>query len=154
MGKPKIKKFQQDLLAFKHIGIDSMCFIYQFADHSVYAQLTNELFALLEKKKIRAATSTISLIEVFVKPEEKHNQYVIAEYESVFQHLPNLEIVPVDWYLARLASKLRATYKDLKTPDAIQIGATLLMNYPVFLTNDNKLKQVKEVRIVSLGEYA
>lgn len=153
MGKPRVEKFKKDLQDFKHIGIDSMCFLYQFADHPQYSPLTNALFTLLENKKIQAVTSLISVIEVFIKPEEAQDQQTIAEYENVFRNLPNLEITPIDWYLARLSSKIRANYKSIKTPDAIQVAATLLKNFPVFLTNDKKISKIEEIRVTLLSEY-
>ncbi len=149
----QIKKFQKDLLSFKKIGLDSMVFIYQFADHPQYAPLTNIVIGLLEKKKIEAVTSAISVIEVFVKPEKEGNLAILNEYETVFQHLPGLEILPLDWPLSRLTAKLRGLYPTIRTPDAAQIAAALLKDYPVFLTNDNKLKKVKELKVITLKDY-
>lgn len=149
----KIKRLQKDLLSFGKIGLDSMVFIYQFADHPQYGQLTNAVMELLGKKKIKAVTSTISVIETFVQPEKEENLAILNEYETVFQHLPNLEIMPIDWPLARLAAKLRAFYPAVRTPDAIQLSAPLLKGYPVFLTNDSKLKIAKELKVVTLKEY-
>jgi len=149
----KIKKFRKDLLSFKKIGLDSMVFIYQFSDHSQYSNLTNVVIELLEQRKIRAVTSAISIIETFVRPEKEGNTAILNGYENVFQHLPNLEIVPVDWPLSRLTAKLRSQYPNIRTPDAIQIAATLLEDYPIFLTNDSKLKKIKELKVIILKDY-
>lgn len=153
MGRVKIDKFEQKLLGFKKVGLDSMCFIYQFAEHASYASLTEIIFDLLGRKRLAATTSTISVIETFTRPEILKNQPVVAEYERVFQQLPNLSIVSIDWYIARLAAKLRAEYKFLKTPDSLQISAPLLKNYPAFITNNRQLKKVKEIEVVVLKDY-
>jgi len=149
----KIKEFQKDLLSSKKIGLDSMVFIYQFSNHPQYSSLTNIVMELLGQRKIRAVTSTISIIETFVKPEKESNAAILSEYENVFQHLPNLKIVPVDWPLSRLTAKLRSQYPKIRTPDAIQVAATLLENYPIFLTNDSKLKKIKELKVITLKDY-
>lgn len=153
MGNTKIDKFRSDLISLKRIGLDSMIFIYQFSDHPKFTSLTHVVFDLFQNYKIQAVTSTITVSEVFVQPEKEKNQFIISEYEKVFQHLPNLEIVPVDWQLARLASKLRALYPHIKTPDALQISTSLLKNYPAFLTNDEKLKKVDLLKILILKDY-
>ena len=153
MGKQKIDTFRQDLLSFKKIAIDSMIFIYQFADDPTYARLTSTAFELLEQGKIQAVTSTISIAEVFIQAEREKNQLIISEYEKVFQNLPHFELIPVDWQVARLASKLRAFYAPVKTPDALQIAASILTNCSVFLTNDEKLKKVNEIKVVTLKQY-
>ncbi len=153
MGNQKIDTFKQDLLSFKKIGVDSMIFIYQFADDPTYAPLTTAVFELLEQGKIEAVTSTITIVEVFVQAEKEKNQLIISEYEKVFQNMANLEILPIDWNLTRVASKLRAYYANLRTPDALQISAALLKDYSVFLTNDRKLKQIHDLKILSLKDY-
>lgn len=153
MGTNKIAKFKKELLTRKKIGFDSMIFIYQFSDHPEYAPLTHVLFELLETGKIQAVTSTITITEVFVQPEKEKNLFIISEYEKVFQQMPNLEIVSVNWQLARLASKMRALYPLIRTPDALQISAPLLKGCAAFLTNDEKLKQVDLLKVIVLKDY-
>lgn len=130
-----------------------MIFLYHFADHPRYAPLTELLFELLETNKLKAVTTTITIAEVFVRAEEKQDQMTIAAYEQFFHTIPNLDIILVDWHVARLASKLRATYRSIRLPDALQLSAPLLKNYPIFLTNDEKMKKVKEIEVVTLDEY-
>jgi len=149
----KIKKLQKDLLSFKKIGLDSMVFIYQFSDHPQYGQLTNVVMELLGKKKIKAVTSAITIIEAFVKPEKESDLAILNEYENVFQHLPSLEILPIDWPLSRLTARLRAQYPTIRIPDAVQISAALFKECSAFLTNDNKLKKVKEIKVITLKDY-
>ncbi len=153
MGKIKIEKFRENLLTLKKIGVDSMVFIYQFTDDPYYALLTNVIFELLETQRISVVTSTITLIEVFVQPEKEKNSFIITEYEKIFQHLPNLKITSLDWYLARLTSKLRAKYQKIKIPDAIQISSALINQCAGFITNDTQLKQVKEIKVLVLKDY-
>lgn len=148
-----IKEFSNLLLTSKKIGVDSMIFIYQFSDHPEYSLLTNTFFELLEKDKIKVVTSTISIIEILAKPEEEKNMEIAQEYEKILNNFPNLELVAIDSTVARLSAKLRGTYKTIKIPDAIQIAVTILKNYPVFLTNDIKLKQIKELKVVTLQDF-
>ena len=149
----RIAKFRQDLLRYKHIGLDTMCFIYQFAQDSRFSPLTHMIFEFMENKKITATTSTISIIEAFVFPEQRGDQFLISEYEKIFLNLPGLTIVPVDWKIGRLTAKLRAQYPKVRIPDAIQLSAALFKGAQLFITNDEQLKQVKEIRVMLLKDY-
>ena len=148
-----ITKFRQTLLRSKYVGLDSMCFIYQFAADSQFSPLTHLLFELMEKKKITAVTSSVSVIETFVLPESRGDQFLLSEYEKVFLNLPGLAIVPIDWPVSRLAAKLRAQYPKIRIPDAVQLSAAMFNGCSVFVTNDVRLKQVKEIKVVLLKEY-
>ena len=66
MGTTKIAIFRKTLLTHKRIGLDTMCFIYQFADHPIYGKLTNTVFTLMEERRISAVTATLKLEETLV----------------------------------------------------------------------------------------
>ncbi len=149
----QLNKFKRLLLSHPLISLDSMCFIYHFADHPQYAQLTSQIFQLLEAGEVRAVTSTISVIESLVLPEKQNDQLICYEYEKVFQSYPNLRILPVDWGISRLTAKLRAKYLFLRTPDAVQISSGLISGSSLFITNDKRLEKVKEIKVTILDNY-
>lgn len=152
MGQ-SLTSWQTRLLSLKHIGLDSMCFLYQLADHPTYAPLTQVIFELLDQKKITAVTSTITVAEVFVHAEHSGDAITLSTYETMLQAIPHLTFVPIDWRLARLASKLRATYPKLKTPDAVQLSAALATGCRGFITNDKHIPRVSDVEILTLDSY-
>lgn len=152
MVSANLIKFQRDLLSVQTVGLDTMCFLYHFADHPDYSQLTATLFSLVENAKLKAVTSMITVAEAFVHVEASGDTEIVHEYEMAFQNSP-VEMLPVDWYLARLAAKLRANYPQILTPDALQISATLLKGYRAFVTNDDNLKKVKELKKIVLDDY-
>lgn len=53
--------------------------------------------------------------------------------------------------MAVLAAELRARYM-LRTPDAIQVAASLHAGCEAFLTNDADLRRVTELRIVLVSD--
>ena len=134
----------------KRIFLDTMVFIYHFSDRLPYSEATQKLFTKINKGDIKAFTSTITITEVFIKPEREKEFEIILGYENFFKSLPNLEIVSIDWNIARIASKIRAKYPKLKTPDSLQIATALYTNCEVFLTNDKQLKNVKEIQVKML----
>jgi predicted nucleic acid-binding protein len=53
--------------------------------------------------------------------------------------------------ISGIASDLRAKY-GIKTPDAIQIATTIYGGSRSFITNDDLLKKVKEVKVLLLDD--
>jgi len=154
MVRKQIGNFSSLLNKSKKVAVDTNVFIYQFSDHRRYSKLTNILFKLAEEKKLLLVTSIITPIEVMSKPESENRADLVSEYQKVFEQMPNLKVVPVDWQVAKLASRLRGSNKSLKIPDAIQVASGLLMDCSLFITNDNHFKNIGELKIVLLSEYS
>jgi predicted nucleic acid-binding protein len=53
--------------------------------------------------------------------------------------------------IAEQSADLRARY-NLRTPDALQIAATLSVGCQAFLTNDKKLSNVTELQVIVLDD--
>ncbi len=66
-------------------------------------------------------------------------------------HFPNLTIKDVDKDIAIISAKLRAKYK-IRTPDAIFIATGIAENADTFITNDDQLKNIKEIKITLLNQ--
>lgn len=129
------------------IGIDTVAFIYHLEENHKYLPFTNILFEMIENGAIKGITSTITIMEILVKPKKEENDRAIQEYKFILQTFPNLKIKPIDFHTAEKAAELRAKYK-IKPPDALQLGAALVENANAFVTNDEKLKQVKEIKTI------
>lgn len=150
--KSNINRFKRKIAQCKKLCLDSSCFIYQLSNHPRFAALTDELFSFIETGQTKGITSTISVIEVFVRPEKEKNWQLIKNYEGLFLNFPHLEIIPLDWDLARLTAQIRAKY-SLRTPDCIQLALAQNEQADAFITNDKKLKRLKEVEVLILEDF-
>lgn len=151
-GKRSINRFLKKLSRFKRVALDTSCFIYQLSNHPRFADFTSEVFERIEKGEIQGVTSTISVVEFFVKPEKDNDLELIQNYETILLNFPNLEIVPLDFTIARLAASIRAKY-SFRTPDALQLALAQMSRSGAFITNDKKLKKFKEVEVITLSDY-
>ena len=133
------------------IGIDTMIFIYHFEDHPQYSHITERIFDAIEHGKYKAVTSVITLIEILVKPKRDGNLTAAKDYKDLLLTFPNLKIFDLDLKISDVASDLRARYA-IKTPDAIQIATAVCGGSKSFITNDESLKKVEEVRVLLLDE--
>jgi len=133
------------------VGIDTAAFIYHFEENKEYLPFTDVLFEMIETGKIRGVTSTITLMEVLVKPKRDGNERAVDEYKFILQTFPNLEIRQVDAEVAERAAEIRARY-GVRPPDALQVAASLANNADAFITNDEELKRIREIEIVIMKE--
>lgn len=137
-------EFSKRLTAAKVIGLDTPIFIYFLEDHPRYGPLAQTTINGIEKGKWQGVTSTITLMEITVRPWQMGREAAAREYEAILVHFPNLSVVDVDRNVARAAAQLRAKYK-IAPPDALQVAASLSFGAKAFLTNDRRLSKLQDL---------
>jgi predicted nucleic acid-binding protein len=136
--------FSKRLARAKVIGLDTSVFIYFLENNPRYAPLAQITIKGIEDGKWQGVTSTITLMEITVRPWQLENEMAAREYEAVLVHFPNLTIIDVDRNVARAAAQLRAKYK-VSPPDALQVAASISFGAQAFLTNDKRLSKLEEL---------
>ncbi len=137
-------------LSGKVVGIDTSPLIY-FIEGEKFSSIVNPIFELIDKGECEGITSTITLLEVLVLPYKLDRRDLVNKYYEILLNSKNMHIYPVYSEIAIEAAKLRAKY-GIRTPDAIQIATSIYAGAGVFITNDKRLKKVKEVKVVLLSE--
>ena len=135
----------------KIIGLDTMVFIYHFEENQIYSPLTFSIFESLEKGNFNGITSTLTLLEILVKPKKENNLLLVERYKILLETFPNLQVKTLNENVADIASSLRANY-NINTPDAIQVATSLEAQADVFITNDASLKKIPEIKVLLLSE--
>jgi len=87
------------------------------------------------------------------QPYRKKNFALAAQYMVLFRNFPNLSVIPVSDEIAERAAFLRA-HHNIRTPDALQLATALLSGSRFFLTNDETLSSVEEIRVLILDRIA
>ena len=101
----------------------------------------------------KGVTSTITLMEIIVKPLALKQIDVARKYEAMLVNFPNLEIVDIDRDVIRQAARLRAEYR-LRPPDALQIAAGLIYGIEAFITNDAMLRRLQDkLEVIVLDDF-
>lgn len=139
------------LARHRRLAADTMVFIYYLEDHPRYAPLLEPLFAAWEEGRAEGVTSVLTLLEILVKPKREGRPEVARDYRDLLTTYPHLTLIPVDAEIAELAADLRARYA-LRTPDALQVATALHAGATAFLTNDSRLKAVRELEVILLDE--
>jgi predicted nucleic acid-binding protein len=136
------------------LALDTVVFIYFIEEHPRYLPVLDPVFTAIDKERLRAVASSLTLLEVLVVPYRAGNIPLAERYEQVLTGSRGLRLVDVDRTQLRAAAQLRALHTGLRTPDAIQISAALSGGCTVLLTNDRELPVVSGLRILQLRDFA
>ncbi len=139
-------------LARRRVGLDTAVFIYHLEGTSRLSGPAGVAFAELARGAYEGLTSTLTLMELTVKPLQLGRTDVAGDYERLLLHFPHLTFVSIDWAVARRAAALRAAH-SLTPADALQVAACLHGGATVFLTNDKRLRRITELQVVILEDY-
>lgn len=135
----------------KKVFLDTAPLIYYIEENQQYSSLLNKLFTANSKGKFLFQTSVITLLEVLVQPIRENELQLVEDYQNIICNSATIEIIELNIEIAKKAAGLRARY-GLRTPDSIQVATALNASSEFFLTNDIRLKAVKEIEMLILDE--
>lgn len=124
--------------------IDTAPIIYYIEAHPQFGPLAKEVFDSFLSGRITAYSSVLTLTEVLPKPIESGDVKLARKFSEFLEHGKNLNLVEITAAIAKQAGILRGHYPVLRALDA---GAD------AFITNDKKLKRMKEINVLVLSDY-
>lgn len=141
---------------YNSVSLDSSAFIYFIQEDPIYTPIVEHIFTEIAYGNIMGISSYLTLLEVLVKPIQKGEKEIAIQYRDFMLNNDYLRLLPLDKKVAETAAELRAKYNGnglkLRTPDAIHIATGIIDGADIFVTNDRKLKQVKEIEVIVLCE--
>jgi predicted nucleic acid-binding protein len=135
----------------KIVFLDTAPLIYFIEGNSQYQEILSKLFALNDTAGFSFITSSITLLEVLVKPIKDGKFEIAQQYRDMLTKASGIDILDVTTAIAEGAAKLRARH-NLRTPDAIQLATSIESRSDYFLTNDMHMKSISSVKVITLGE--
>jgi len=145
-------KFRRSVEKHSVVGLDTAPFIYFIEDVVPYADLLEPAFELLENRRLRAVTSTVTLAETLTKPLADKNYGLVDEIKVTLKTFSTLTMFAIDEKLAEAAALIRARH-GIRLPDALQIAAAIQGEASLFITNDKRLKKVDALEVLVLSDY-
>jgi predicted nucleic acid-binding protein len=128
----------------RKVGIDTSIFIYQVEENAKCVEGVDRIFAWLEVPSNSAATSTITMLELLVRPYQQSDVHRVNKFYALLSTYPNLKWIPPTLEIADTAARLRAEHR-LKTPDALQAATA-------FVTNDAVFRRLPGLEVLILDE--
>lgn len=135
----------------KTVFLDTAPLIYFIEGHSEYQKKLMDCFIANDNGDFSFITSSITLLEILVKPLRERKPKLVGQYKEILLNAPGILIAEVSNDIAEGAAELRAKY-NLKTPDAIQVATAVENQADYFFTNDYRLAVIEEIRIVTLQD--
>lgn len=143
----------KELAGFSSVFIDTAPIIYYIQAHPEFGPLAREVVIAIESGSLTAYSSVLTLTEVLIKPVGINDVALAQKFVQFIKHAKHLILIEISEGIAETAGNLRGRYSFLKTIDALQVAAALDVEADAFLTNDAKLKQIKELRVILLKDY-
>ena len=143
----------EELIRINSIFIDTAPIIYYIEAHPKFGPLAKEVVNAFQSGNLNAYCSVITLVEVLAKPIERGDEKLARKFAEFLKHGKNLVMIEISEGMAEAAGKLRGYYPFLKTVDAVQLAAALDIGADAFVTNDLRLQQFKELKVLVLNEY-
>jgi predicted nucleic acid-binding protein len=126
---------------------DTNLFIYLFENYGPLSSKTAVLRTKMLARGDQLLTSTLTLGEVLVKPTERHDMALCAQYETALTSAALM--LPFDIKAAKIYASLRCD-RALRAPDAIQLACAAGTGVDLFITNDERLqaRQVDGIQFI------
>jgi predicted nucleic acid-binding protein len=135
------------------IFVDTAPVIYYIEAHPQFGPLAKEVVNAFQSGRLNAFSSVITLTEVLPKPIEAKDERLARKFAEFLKHGKNLSLIEISANIAERAGRLRGEYTFLRALDAIQVAVALEIGADALLTNDEKLKQIKEIKTIVLSDY-
>lgn len=135
------------------VALDTSVFIYFVEEEPRYLRLVESVFQAIDRGKLAAVTSALTLLETLVVPLRADDRTLAERYEALLTRSRGLRMIDLDSALMRTAAEIRAM-TGAKTPDALQLAGALRGGATSFLTNDRRLPEIPSLRLLQLSDFA
>ena len=142
-----------ELRQINTIFIDTAPIIYYIEAHPQFGPLAKEVVDALQPGTLIAFSSVITLAEVLPKPIQKGKEELATKFTDFLRKGRNINLIEISTDIAEKAGRSRGKYPMLRALDAIQLSTAIEEEVDAFLTNDKKLKRIREVKVLILNDY-
>ncbi|MDQ2712428.1 MAG: PIN domain-containing protein [Acidobacteriota bacterium] len=142
-------RLQGFLRRHQRIALDTSVFIYRLEAAPRYANLTDRVFAWLERPGHAAVTSTITMTELLVQLYLRSDERQVDEFYALLSTYPNLDWISPSLPIADRAARIRSAHR-FRTPDALQAATAVQSQATGLVTSDSVFERVKDFETLVL----
>lgn len=135
------------------IFFDTAPCIYALEGSSVFSLVARAVIQKYCEAGCEFVTSVVTCAEFCVEPFRKGERGKVDEFENFLDDTRTF-VAPIDIGVAKASAEIRAAYPTIKGMDALQLASAIGAGCGVFLTNDKRLRQVKEISVVTVDDLA
>ena len=135
------------------VALDTMVWIYEFESHPVFGPIVHPFFRdRLDTAKNRAGSSLLTLGELLVQPLAVGRNDIADQYRQLFTPGPVFSVWDITRDVVEQAAALRAKHR-VKMLDAVHVAAAILNGATIFISNEEGLRRVTELKVLVLADY-
>lgn len=138
----------------KRLYLDTNILIYLFEDFPVYHDVIQEITQCVDAGEAQLFTGEITIAELMVMPFRKDNPELIKFHMRALEDKAFIKLLPTTRKVYLKTAFLRATFPNMKTPDAIHVASAVEGGVDVFITNDAGIKTPSGLDRVLLSDFA
>lgn len=137
---------------YKKVFLDTTPLIYFLDDDIHFGLKTRQIFEEILYNDRLLLTSVLTCMEYLVHPYRTNNQAKIKACADFLNdcHIP---VLSINLEIATRAAQIRAAYKDFKSLDALQLATACVYGCDAFLTNDEQLRQFREIHCLTIDDW-
>lgn len=135
----------------KKVYVDSCIYIYLFEGTTAFSEIASETFKKLNENNTTIVGSPLILSELLRTEKLKDDMEKREIIKEKFLTTPNLEIIDFSLPIADLAASISVKYK-LSLADAIHLATAIIDRCEVFITNDKRIKKLKEIKVLQIDK--
>lgn len=136
------------------VFLDTAPVIYFVEESPSYSEIVSPFFHAASSGTIQAITSVVTLSEVLVVPLRNGSDALAGRYRQFLSPAGGVELYLITQQIAEEAALIRATYRRIRMPDALQMATALVVGARYFLTNDKALPDVPNLHMLVLDNLA
>jgi hypothetical protein len=147
-----VSALMEQLRATERLALDAGPFTHYVTGSVPYEKLSLALFEHIEKGRVEAFSSILTLNALLVGPYQARDEATAQEFNLLWPTFPHLTLVGVSQAIADKAARLMALHQ-LPLEAAVQ-GATALLSRADLLVTSNQAmtRLTSEIRILVLEE--
>lgn len=146
-------RISERIAQLSSVFLDTAPIIYFIEGNPEFGHCAKTIMESIESGSLLSYTSVVTLLEVIVNPIRNDKQDLAVMYTEFLRDTNNLILQDITEKDAELVGKLRACYPSLKSLDSLQLAVAMNSGVDAFVTNDKKLKQIKEIDIIVLADH-
>ena len=135
------------------VALDTMVWIYELEAHPQFGPVVHSFFCDgLEAGRNPAGSSQLTLGELLVQPLSVGRADLADRYRRIFTTGSGFTVWDVTREVVEMAAALRAKYR-LRMLDALHVASAVVNRAGFFVTNDEGLRRVNELKVLILADF-
>ena len=134
------------------VCVDTPVVLYTVNRHPKYLPRLAPLWEAARRREVEVVACGLIEMEAYIRPLVRGDDEERKRIDELLSRA--VRLLPVSRSVIYRATEMRAAYSSVKAADALHLAASDWSSCEMFLTNDRRLKAVREVPVTILNEVA